>query len=307
MKTIGVTTCGGFTAWWLNYGLASIYNLIDEMLVAVGGPGVNPDYLKPMLKGVDPNGKVRFLYPTWKDAPSYIWPERDDVRSLNKTIAVQEANRRGADWIIAFDCDMVYYESIGPVVRELRQKEPNSYRFTMITLSPDLYHTDFLMPWNPTPEMADSEYSYLTLFRSYPNLYYVGCAHIGTDRAGVHFPQITDRRVTLAHLWAITPSSEQRLTFLREKFYWSAIAAQSTRQGNGLTGLGYDHMLDEAELTKYVEDRIKARLDADALSPPNGRIPLGSVDDCRVPKAPPLVLQEPYLSNPVKYITDGYP
>lgn len=307
MKTIGLTTCGGFKAWWLAHGVASVYNLIDEMIVAIGGPGVNQEYLKPMLKEVDPNGKVRFIYPTWQEAPDYINPGRDDVRSLNKTVAVQEAHKRGADWIIAFDCDMVYYETLGPVVRELINKDGNSYRFTMITLSPDLYHTDFLMPWDSNMAMADSQYSYLTLFRSYANLYYGGCAHIGTDRAGAHFPQTTDRRVTLAHLWAVTPNPYDRAAYIFEKFYWSQYVHQQTRLPNGKTGLNLDHVLSHQELCDMAMDRLRARLDADAQSPPNGRIPLGSLEDCRVPKAPPLVLQDPYLTSPLKYIEANLP
>jgi len=306
MKIVGLTTCGGFKAWWLQHGLASIYNLIDEMIIAVGGPGRNQDYLKPMLQEVDPNGKVDYIYPVWKDAPPYLNPSKDDVRALNKTMAVQEAHRRGADWIIAFDCDMVYYETLGPVVRELVHKDVNSYRFTMITLSPDIFHTDYLIPWDKNPAMAESQYSYLTLFKSYQDLYYTGQAHIGTDKTEVHFPQKTDRRVVVAHLWAITPNIRDRINFLWEKFYWSAYVSQQTRPG-GKTGLGFNHELNDEELCKYIIEKIRGRLNADVLSPPEGQIPLGSVDDPRVPKTPPLILQEPYFSNPLKYIEDNLP
>lgn len=300
MKIVGVTTCGGFKAWWLQHGLASIYNLIDEMIIAVGGPGREQDYLKPMLKEVDIKEKVSYIYPAWKDAPPYLNPGRDDVRALNKTMAVQEAYKRGADWILPFDCDMVYYESLGPVVRELIQKDINSYRFTMITLSPDIYHTDFLMPWDQNPAMAESQYSYLSLFKAYTDLYYVGCAHIGTDRAQVHFPQKTDRRVVIAHLWAITPDIRDRINFLWEKFYWSAYVSQ---QGFYTS----EQKLNDQQLAEYAIERVRQRLNADTLSPPNGRIPLGSIDDPRVPKAPPLVLQKPYFDNPVEYIEKGLP
>jgi hypothetical protein len=307
MKIIGLTTCGGFKAWWLAHGLASIYNLIDEMIVSVGGPGRDQNYLNSMLKEVDPNGKVVYVFPSWQNAPYYINPGRDDIRSLNKTAAVNLACTHGADWIIAFDCDMICYEQIGPVTRDLVQKDGNSYRFSLITLSPDLYHTDYLMPWDTNQEMADSQYSYLTLFRSYPDLYYAGCAHIGTDRAGVHFPQTTDRRVALAHLWSVTPNPIDRVSYIFEKMYWSQFVHQTAKLPDGRTGLGFDRVLSHDELCKLAEDRLRCRLIADSLVPPNGCIPLGSLNDPRVPQAPPLVLQEPYLSNPIKFIQAGLP
>ena len=73
MKIIGVSTCGSYESW-AKWAIASLYNIVDEIIVINGGIDVNdpdgPDNIPltrevRQLKEIDVKQKITQIKPSW--------------------------------------------------------------------------------------------------------------------------------------------------------------------------------------------------------------------------------------------------
>ena len=118
-KIIGITSVGTYEVPFLRYGLLSIYDHVDEMVVV--NSGWNEDFthchtpvdsVTEMIEDIDVEGKIyEKQHVTWDTCPN-LEPNREGIRALGMTAANDEAVRRNADWILRFDSDQVFFDDV---------------------------------------------------------------------------------------------------------------------------------------------------------------------------------------------------
>ena len=117
MKIIGVTCCGAYESW-LKWTVASIYNMVDEIIVINGGIDINdpdgPDNIPlareiRQLKDIDVEQKITQIKPSW-DKVKFAKKETCEAgRGRNISLAFQYAYAAGADWIYKLDSDQIVH------------------------------------------------------------------------------------------------------------------------------------------------------------------------------------------------------
>ncbi len=115
MKIIGVSTCGSYESW-AKWAIASLYNIVDEIIVINGGIDVNdpdgPDNIPltrevRQLKEIDVKQKITQIKPSW-DKVKFAKKETCEAgRGRNISLAFQYAYAAGADWIYKIDADQL--------------------------------------------------------------------------------------------------------------------------------------------------------------------------------------------------------
>lgn len=118
-KIIGITSVGTYEVPFLKYGLLSIYDHVDEIVVV--NSGWNEDFthchtpldsVTEMIEEIDVNGKIyEKQHITWDTCPNLI-SSREGIRALGLTAANDEAINRKADWILRFDSDQVFFDDV---------------------------------------------------------------------------------------------------------------------------------------------------------------------------------------------------
>ncbi len=143
MKLTAITCIGGYWCPWFPYSLASVYNHVDEIIVANQGYNIDShagknDFMvsvgpleraSNVIKRLDVNGKIIELtdidptklihaYPmgTLKDCKDGNWY---DMRGLNFTAANEYAAQHGADWILMAGSDGVAYADLKGIKEEI--------------------------------------------------------------------------------------------------------------------------------------------------------------------------------------------
>jgi hypothetical protein len=116
MKIYFAGTCGTYPTW-LKWTVASIYNIVDKVIIANGGydpynPEAGDDLpLKrelQQLKEIDIDTKIIQLKPRWNYVDGIIKKGRDETgRSRNMTHAMRACYEDGADWILKLDSDQI--------------------------------------------------------------------------------------------------------------------------------------------------------------------------------------------------------
>lgn len=185
MKLTGILACGTYYSPWTPYTIASIYKLVDELIIVNGGYSIsnpNPEVYNVPLKQVtrdiehlDVDGKVievknfsmqdlehkaplitqieankRTLA---KTGDVLIWTGNwFDLRGLNLTLANEIAVKRGADMILKIDSDQVCYKDVIGLKSEGRGLTLYQYEF-----APDLFH---LAEPSPSSPFSDSVFTY---------------------------------------------------------------------------------------------------------------------------------------------------
>jgi len=153
-KIIAFTAVGSYPSFWLEYGVASVYNVVDEIMVVNGGlqgyskPALSNDNypLKrehEVLKDLDIDKKIVEMPASWDYAYPVCQKGREELRARNLTIGMLSAYNRGADWILKFDSDQVFYTSVKQIRDLAEKKEHLGYIFWNYTdFVGDLYHID---------------------------------------------------------------------------------------------------------------------------------------------------------------------
>lgn len=141
MKIIGITGVGTYPVPWLSYGLASIYHAVDEIVVVNSGYNfpLFTEYDVPLpeatetIKELDVNGKIHDVqHVTWEKAAKYgpeLQPEREGIRAIGMTYANDVANDLGADWILRFDSDQVFFPNVKNVREVIAEAKTGGFQF----------------------------------------------------------------------------------------------------------------------------------------------------------------------------------
>lgn len=124
MKITAVSTCGTYHSW-LRWGVASIYNTVDKIIIINGGyevghpeKGDNIPLLRELqqLKDIDIDNKILQVKPTNERLVQLLgkdldWSKCEAGRARNITLAFQLAYHDGADWVLKFDSDQIFDDS----------------------------------------------------------------------------------------------------------------------------------------------------------------------------------------------------
>jgi hypothetical protein len=116
MKITAVSTCGTYHSW-LRWGVASVYNSVDKIIIINGGyevgrpeKGDNIPLLRELqqLKDIDIDNKILQVKPTNERLIQLLgkdldWSKCEAGRARNITLAFQLAYHDGADWVLKFD------------------------------------------------------------------------------------------------------------------------------------------------------------------------------------------------------------
>lgn len=134
-KLVGILACGTFYCPWTPFCIASIYNVVDELIIVNGGYDMNSpsidEHNVPLeqvsrdIEKLDVDSKIvevknysiddlthKFVVTTQRRADSEGLEEWFDVRGLNITLANEIAVKRGATDILKIDSDQVCYADV---------------------------------------------------------------------------------------------------------------------------------------------------------------------------------------------------
>jgi len=141
-KIVAITGVGTYPVPWLEYGIASIYNHVDEIVVVNSGYNfpLFTEYDVPlpevssMLREIDENGKIHEIQQvTWEKVAKYgneIDRNREGIRALGMTYANDIAGYElGADWILKFDSDQVFFPNVKNIRELVKDDTPDGYQF----------------------------------------------------------------------------------------------------------------------------------------------------------------------------------
>lgn len=293
INIVASTCIGTFTSPWLEYAIASIYNIVDEVIVVNGGydinnPSVNNKKLEresKAIKEIDINGKITEVLGDWK-LVKYANPETETVAARNMSMGVQVAYYRNPDAILEIKCDQVFYPT-AKRIPYLDLNQHSGYQFWEYTY----FIGNLFQVFNEIkPRGCDDG---ARLFRPSETDYYNGQGQpiIRAEQFCVDFIQT-------GHLKLVYPdkyTKEEKLQFAYERA-WGHLMCQNSI-GEHAVNVKEGRKLTLEEIDKMARDAAKGVVNAKG-------IPLHLVNDPRSPKEPPPIC---LFKDPVKYIKRGYP
>jgi len=146
---VGICSCGSYYSPWFPYTLASIYGIVDRIVVVNGGYDLRDprpeEYNVPLeevtkdIEHLDVEGKIVEVKDfTLKDLrhPLVLETERHhrspswaDMRGVGLTLAYERALDLGADWVLKTDSDQVCYANCTTYRRRLGSVIFKQYEF----------------------------------------------------------------------------------------------------------------------------------------------------------------------------------
>ena len=164
---MAITAIGTYFSPWLSYGLASVYNAVDQIVVVNYGFQLdNKRRMGPLkeasevIKHLDVNGKIkevthvdpkklRHSYPVGTQRAANLRRKREegegswyDIRGLNLTAANELAFNLGADWILKFDSDEVCYRDVEKLREDIGTYVFHQYEFAGLVGGSENYFPD---------------------------------------------------------------------------------------------------------------------------------------------------------------------
>jgi hypothetical protein len=159
---ITAISCIGTYPTHINYTVASLYHLVDEVVIINGGydvKDINKGDCIPLerdtklLKAIDIDNKVRIFTPSWEAAKLAKKGKEEAGRGRNLSLAVQTAYRLKADWVLKTDADILFDHTVTKnMLLELIENSDSGrkgYRFGMWELYGDYEHYQGLPTWAP--------------------------------------------------------------------------------------------------------------------------------------------------------------
>lgn len=210
MKIVGITGIGTYPVPWLKYGLASIYNVVDEIVVVNSGYNFPffTEYDVPlleesqMMKELDVNGKIREIqHVTWEKASKFgpeLLESREGIRALGMTYANDVANDLGADWILRFDSDQVFFPNVKKVRELAKGDKGDGFQFL-----------EYKAYWiSPNTMVKGGEVSHSDGAKFYQSIGQQGQRQwFAGEGAIVHYrPQFPNKEVTTGHFREVHPA-----------------------------------------------------------------------------------------------------
>ena len=200
MKLIGITTFGKGNEQWIVEAIKSAYDVCDEIIVhAETFDGIDKvwdkifDFEKKQKVKKIINYETVYRYLKHKYCEKDLYQTEDPSMSghaRTKTLALEEAIKRGANWILAFDGDMIFY-NLSELRSFIENAKDNSYRFKEWMFGKNKYNC-----WG-------SQY-HLNLFKAIPNLCYIGDGAICTNKTDLtEFPQTEIDTFQTAHMGCV--------------------------------------------------------------------------------------------------------
>jgi len=292
VKIVASTCVGTFTSPWLEYTIASIYNVVDEIIVVNGGydlknPSIDNKKLEresKVIKEIDINGKITEVRGDW-NLVKYAKPETETIAARNMSIGIQIAYYRNPDATLEIKCDQVFY----PTVKRIHQLDLNQHSGYQFWEYTNFIGGLYSVPKEQKHKGCDDG---ARLFKPCETDYYNGQGQpmIRAEQFCVDFIQTGHMRMVYPDKY----SKEEKLEFAYERA-WAHLMCQNSIN---------EHPINQREGRKLTLDEIEkmAREQARSIVEAKG-IPLHLVDDPRSPKEPPPAA----LMEPLEYITRGYP
>lgn len=309
VRIIGSTCVGSFSSPWLEYCVASVYNVVDQVVVANGGyERLNPTVDNKMLereskalKEIDVNGKITEVKGDWKFA-KFVNPERDTIAARNMSIGIQTAFARGAEAILEFKCDQIFYKSV-KLLRTLDERIELQKRTGMVGSVTVLTKHSGYQFWEYTNFVGD-------LWSVPEKLKDKGCDDgprffkptetdyfSGQGQPAIRAEQFCTDLIQAAHMRDVYPEKYSKAEW--EQFGYERAWAHLSCQNAVM-----EHAINREQGRKMTPEEIEkiARASGRGIATQKG-VPLHSINDPRSAKAPPLAA----LTEPLQYIKQGYP
>lgn len=136
---VGCTAVGGYWDWVL-YSTASIYNVVDKIVIADGSPfGHYTEKYIDSLEELDIEGKIKVIEEDWKYPPHPYVKDLGlpvDEKSFSSgrvmTAACDEARKLGCDKILFYAPDHVFDESIKDVSKLTKYDSYRCHYYEML-------------------------------------------------------------------------------------------------------------------------------------------------------------------------------
>jgi len=256
MKIIGVTTCGAYESW-TQWTIASIYNIVDEIIVINGGIDVNdpdgPDNIPltrevRQLKDIDIEQKITQIKPHW-DKVKFAKKESCEAgRGRNISLAFQYAYAAGADWIYKLDSDQlvdnITREELNDLSEAGNRLGISGYRFAE--------YADFFRVYDRAQALPDN-------FTDDGSLFFKANKQAWATGQGspVHYSdqrEIHDLRTF--HMRRIHPPDLNEYIYHYKRFYYHLFGPNSIMELGENKTLG--RKLTHAEITKKAKAQTKS-------------------------------------------------
>ncbi len=287
LKITAFTACGTYPTH-IDYTIASIYHLVDQVIVVNGGYDVKDitkgddipvDRDTKLLRELDVDDKIKIFKPTWKGLKQVEKGREEAGRGRNLSMAVQAAYKLGADWVLKTDADILFHQNVSR--NDLLQliKDSNEdklgYRFGMWELQGDYAHYQGLPDWAP-----DDSQEYPSS-NDAPQFYYVfhdDWYHMGG--APVTMASISPyQKINCYHVRYCPPPGCDPYDYFYKRFWYHLVIPEYTR------GDKIDFQKKDLEVKKKTLAHLQMCKHIESLNPINNG------DDPRIPKETPLVIK----------------
>ncbi len=304
MKIIAISTCGSYPAW-LKWGVASIYNAVDKIIIVNGGIDVNNPQIGDniplqrelqQLKKIDINKKISQIRPIEESIIKLLgrdldWSKCERGRARNITLAFQAAYHSRADWIYKFDSDQICDESFTRENLENlanNEEDVTGYRFAE--------YADFHRTWdqvNALPNNFTDDGS--IYFKASKNAWAVG------GGSPVHFRdqyEIFDMRTF--HMRSICPDDVDEYDYFYKRFFYHTWGPNSIMELPVNRKEGRKLSIDE--IKKIAHDKAVSMINSKGKTREHFLDKDGLIDRRFPPHKPKVV-----TIGAKKYIEEGWP
>ncbi len=272
----------------IDFTIASLYSLVDEVIVINGGYDVT-DITKGddipverdtiLLKELDVDNKIKIFKPTWKGLKQ-VEKGRDEAgRARNLSLGVQLATKLGADWVLKMDADIILHQDVSRVDLLHLINESNNgmygYRFGMWELKGDYEHYQGLPNWDDNdsqdyPSSNDAPQFYRPFHNDF---YYMAGSPVVMALINPY------QKIKCYHVRSCPPPNCDRYEYFYKRAWYHSVIPEYT-MGNKI-----DFKQKELEARKQALDNIYVCDHTEKLNPINDG------NDPRIPKETPLVIK----------------
>ncbi len=286
-KITGVTSCGTYETH-VDYTIASLYHLVDNVIVINGGYDVKDiesgdniptERDTQLLKGMDVDKKITIFKPSWKGLLKMERGRDEAGRARNLSFASQAAYKLGSEWLFKVDSDTMLHHNITREDLEyLIEKSQNGqygYRFGQYELCGDYEHYHGVPTHAPEDSKDYPSSNDAPLFyKCRKDDWYVGGGAPVTTASVVPY-----QKLTCYHARSCPPPNCEPYDYFYKRFWYHSVIPQYTEDPN------FDISSLEEEIVRKAKGHVEMALHPEKLNK------VGDSDDPRIPKEKPLVIE----------------